>query len=158
MTKYTDIATIAARYAGEFMNQRFNCERLASLIGQRIYEYLQAPDTAIRFAELNEELESVWKPLDNPKVTQGRDGFWYFGLLISFELNGVSSYSKLILKFGCRVLKDQYIIKLDRSHSINPKNDSTWLPLLRELEEGLNAHYSGSPIEPPKTIGFLAGK
>ena len=156
MTKYADIADKAIAYAAAFMNQRFMCERVAHLIKAKIRNHLEAPGEAIQFVELDEKLETVWTPLHEPKVTQGSDGFWYFGLLLSFQATGKPAYSKLSLRFGCRTTADRATIKLERTYDIELKDEAAWLPLLTELERDLLAHYSSSPTEPARPIGFLS--
>jgi hypothetical protein len=158
MSKYEEISEKATAYAAAFMAQRFACERVAHIVRSKVISYFGAPEEAIAFVELDEELKAIHTTRDSLRVIQGRDGMWYFGLLMSFEVKGRAAWSKLYLTFGCRSSGERATLKLERSYEVGLRDHSGWEPLLSELEADLISHYSRSPTEPARPIGFMAAR
>lgn len=157
MTKYAEIAAKAVDYADEFMTQRDRCEDIAHDLASKITAHLGAPEDAVQFLELDENLVAIWNPLQSAKLTQGKDGLWYCGLLITFNVAGRASFSKAALKFGMRWSPVEYSIRLDDEYTLTANDEQSWQPLLDAVVKGFYEYYSRPLGQPSKPIGFIVG-
>lgn len=155
MTYYLELAAIAIDHAQRYFHQQNRCEQLAHHVAANVSRFLGAPEEAVRFVALDDELNVKWNSLSAPVLIQGADGWWHFGLLLHFELPGRPTFSKVALRFGLRCFDDHSTIKLMKEYTILPGDASSWEPLLRELFSDLEAQYSDDPYQPPKPIGFI---
>lgn len=155
MTRYSDLASKAINYARQYFEQKNRCQQLACHTAAGVQRYLGAPDKAMSFVELDEELNVKWNSLAAPVLTQGADGLWYFGLMLHFELPGQPMYTKVALKFGMQCFFDRSTIKLDEEYTILPGNEESWKPMLVALVDGLDAQYSADQSKAKTPIGFI---
>ena len=155
MTRYTDLASKAINYTRLFYEQRDSCQKLAFLLATNIKQYLDAPDGAVQFAELDDELVTNWKTHSIPKLVQGKDGWWYVGILITFEQQGSAAFSKVVLKTGLRCLPDVHYLKLNHEHSLKPGNGASWIPFLESLVRGLDQDYQSEVAGASAPMGFI---
>ncbi|TAK99359.1 MAG: hypothetical protein EPO09_01270 [Aquabacterium sp.] len=87
MTKYDELSAKAIAAANRVNQQETICEFKASYVVSRFATRLGAPADRIATLELDEELNptNAARNLgDRPKIRQGRDGRWYFGVKVTY--------------------------------------------------------------------------
>ena len=157
MSKYDEIAALAASNAEQFFAHRQACERVALKLSSEFQRYLEAPPDALKFVELDEDLMAKREELSIPKMRHGRDGYWYFALRVHFKSSGSLGYSYSFLKFGLQVSGSTCSVKLDGLFTIDLNDTSTFEPLFADIVRGYRAYYSAQPSAPARPAGFIQG-
>ena len=155
MSRYTRIAALAASNSERFFAHRDHCTQVANLIIGRFAEYLEAPESALHFIELDSELKLTRTQTDSPKVEQGRDGYWYFGLQVHFADSKQRGFSDSFLKFGVKVDCTHCSVKLDTAFAVDLTKLETLDPVFEDIVQSYEAYYSAAPSALPRSIGFF---
>lgn len=103
-SKYEEIAQLASKQSQDTWDEVQRCQLAGLQLANRLREFLQAPEGTFSLVKLDYEMRSHGEPhpLEQPDLTRGTDGFWYFGLRIHFAASGRRAFSDLTLKIGLR--------------------------------------------------------
>ena len=155
MTRFAAISASAMRSAARFVRHKSQCLEYARITGQKMTEFLEAPADSISFVKLDSELHPIGDKLDEPVLTLEPDGFWYFGLKITFGSPGSTYVSSVVLKFGVQVAGERATIKLENAYAVKLDEPSTWSTMLEEIAKGLEADYASDLPQQSRAIGFI---
>lgn len=155
MTKYAQIASLASAHSERFFEHREKCRQVALLICGQLSAYLEAPPNTLEFVEINDELKTNYKPIHEPMMQQGRDGYWYFGLRVHFADPKHRGFSDSILKFGVKVEGTNCSMKLDSTFTVNLLDTKTLNPVFDDVMRGYECYYSMNPSAIPRVAGFI---
>lgn len=157
MTKYEDLSKLAVAHASARMDDLRNAESTAELVRSRVARQLEAPDDTVQFASLDEQLEPTATAAATPSPIRGKDGRWYFGLLLHFALSGGGNRSKAAVQLSTVFDGSTLKVFLHRTEYVFRKDqEADWSRFLGDLEETLRAYYSSGWSAPRASVGFVS--
>jgi hypothetical protein len=155
MTKYAKIASLATAHSERHFAHKDQCQHVANQILDQFCKYLEAPPKALRFVELNEELNSNHTLLDKPMLKRGDNDYWYFGLQIHFADQKHLAFSNSVLKFGLKVTGTSCSVKLDSTTIVDLRDMKTLIPIFDDIVHSYENYYSANAPAISQGIGFI---
>ncbi len=155
MTKYAKIASLAAAHSERHFAHKDQCRSLANQILDQFCQYLEAPPNTLQFIELNEELNSSHKLVDQPALKLGDNDYWYFGLRIHFAAQKRLAFSNSVLKFGLKVSGTSCSVKHDSTTVVDLQDMKTLTPIFDDIVRSYENYYSTKTSAVSQSIGFI---
>jgi hypothetical protein len=155
MTKYAKIASLAAAHSERHFAHKNKCRQVANRILDQFCKYLEAPPNMLQFVELNEELNSSRKLIDQPTLKLGDNDYWYFGLRVHFKDQRYLAFSNSTLKFGLKVAGTSCSVKLDSTTIVDLLDMKALTPVFDDIVRGYENYYSANTTEISQSIGFI---
>lgn len=106
------------------------------------------------FMNLDGNLRGTGEPKHVPELVHGRDAFWYFGLTLHFEGSALA-FSDATFSVGLRHANGKCTVRLANDFDVSLEGPEAWHPVFQEIERSLRAHYSASPAQPRRQLGFV---
>jgi hypothetical protein len=156
MSKYTDIAELASQRSQEFWEELRKSQVTAMQLAEQFRTFFDAPEDRLTFVKLDREMASTEEVLglgNYPKMTQGQDGHWYFGLRIHFASTARSAFEDLTLKIGIKPSGTGVTIRFERDFQAATTSDLSGF--LDYLYRDLMEHYSTPRSQRPRRPGFI---
>jgi hypothetical protein len=157
MSKYSDVAELASQRSQEFWEELRKSQVAAMQLAERLREFFDAPEDRLSFVKLDRDMGSTEEVIgigsNYPKMTQGQDGFWYFGLRIHFESPARSTFEQLTLKIGMKPSDKGITVRFERDFQTPSAADLD--AFLDWLYRDLIEHYSTPRGQRPRRPGFI---
>ena len=155
MSKYSQIAALATLHAERFFAHRDQCAEVAVLVLNRFALYLEAPEGTLHFLELDQDLKLTRVRTHDPKMEQGEDGYWYFGLQVHFAEPARRGFSDSFLRFGLKIEGETGSVKVDTPLKFNLNAPESLEPMFEEIVRSYEEYYSAASGSLPTSIGFI---
>lgn len=158
MSKYDELASLAAKFSHTIFDNQKECQRLAGLIVRGYADYLGCSLKNVQFVKLDGEL----RPTDQisgfeatvPVVLDGA-GFWHFCTRIQFEGPDPRASAHEVLKLAVKFTDGLLTIREEQDFNADPAKPESFLPLFDYLYEMSRTGFSTPLVKQSKRIGFL---
>lgn len=158
MSKFDELAVLAAKYSRTFFENKRQCKRAAELLLQGYAEYLGCPLENVDFLRLNGELNIT--PTDGESsspvpILVYSNAFWHFCGRIRFE--GPDPYASAyeFLKLAVKYQDGSLIIREDQDFQVNLAEPATLQPFFEHLYKASYEGFSNALGKQSKRIGFI---
>ena len=132
MSLYEDLSNIAAQKSLSFFEEKDSCTIFARRVLYAYITHLEAPSSAVNFVTLDYNMSGTGEklsPNSTPKLTQGADYHWYFGIGIKFQSTSGSGIEETIV-IGLMKQEAGFSARLENNTSINVTNEDTFNTLI----------------------------
>lgn len=162
MSRYDDLAKKAANWSKQFYAHREACQKFAQWMAGHYAIYLDAPKDCIEFLELDRDLASTGKfssMTGLPVVTNGNDGFEYFGLSVLLKTPASSYSMSERVVVGLKLGQTEWVLLWNDTRYVVPLSDIGKVELLFEVWGKMSLEkYEGPVAGTSNSIGFIAAR
>jgi hypothetical protein len=158
VSKYDEIAALAATWTRSIFANKRECERLVLKIARDYATYLGCPLENMEFRTLDGALKITEQsvPISRPPpfVLDG-EGFWHFCLRIKFDGPDPKALAHEQLRMGIRYQNGLVTIREDQDFQVNPDTPDAFQPLYDQWFEASKAEFSSPFVRQSRRIGFV---
>lgn len=158
MSKYKEIAELAAAWTRTIFTNRSECERLAETIVHGYAAYLGCPLDNMEYRRLDGTLKITEQsaPISGPPpfVLDG-DGFWNFCLRIKFQGPDRNALAHEQLKLGIRYQNGMVTVREEHDFQTKPDAHDAFQPLYDGWFEASKSEFSSPLVQQSRRIGFV---
>ena len=157
MSKFDELAALAAKYSRAIFENQFQCQRAAERLMRGYAEYLGCPLQNVDFLRLDGELNTTATEVKFgspvPMVLDG-NAFWHFCGRIRFEGPDPNAYAHELFKLGVKYHEGLLTIREDQDFQVNPGDSATLVPFFEHLYKASHNGFSNPLVKQSKRIGF----
>lgn len=157
MSKYNELAELAAKYSRTIFENRRQCQNAATLLMRSYAGYLGCPLQNVDFLRLDGELRTTESKVNFgmpvPMVLDG-NGFWHFCGRILFEGPDPGAHAHELFKWGIRYHEGLLTIREDQDFEVNPSDPTTFISFFEHLYNASVTGFKNPLKKQSKRIGF----
>ena len=158
MSKYNEIAALAAKWSRAVFQNQQECQRLATAFVRGYADYLGCPTSNFEFRRLDGSLKITDDSIPFggaiPFVLDG-DGFWHFCLRIKFDGPDPRALANEQLKLSIKYQNNIVTIRDEQEFQVNPAVTDAFLSLYDRMFETSLAEFSSPLVRQSRRIGFV---
>ncbi len=157
MSKFDELATLAAKYSRTIFDNKQQCQCAAELLMRGYSEYLGCPIENVDFICLDSDLNTtennvkIGSPV--PMVLDS-NAFWHFCGRIRFAGPDPSAYAHELFELAVKYQDGSLTIRENQDFQVNPADASTLLPFYDYLYQASYEGFSNPLAKQSKRIGF----
>lgn len=155
MTRYEELAELAAEDSKKHFEERAACAYCARAAASHVVDYLQAPHDAVCFTVLNEELRATGETSVTPELRLAPDSRWYFGLQIHFNSTTSPHLGIVNLTIGVSPTATGHVLDFEREFAVSPNEPTGFLSFAEHVADSIVNDYKRPRKARSTHIGFL---
>ena len=160
MSKYDELSELTTTRSLKVTDMHNSCYHFGQHLMKQLEAFLECPADGLWYRELDENLACggrKWqvhgKGFPLGEFRQGKDGFWYVAIELSFE------YGHIIDVFGIKQSGSKFLVRnAEKNHELGYKENDEMTAFLSSWYESIKKLQSIATIEPTDRIGFKSGK
>lgn len=155
MTRYEELAKLAAKDSKAHFEERAACADCARAAASHVIDYLQSPHDAICFTVLDADLRATSETSVTPELRLAPDSTWYFGLQIRFNANDSPHFGIVNLTIGVSPTAAGHVLEFEHEFAVSPNEPASFLPFAKHVADSIANDYNRPRKARSTHIGFV---
>lgn len=155
MTRYEELAKLAAKDSKAHFEERAACAYCARAAASYVVDYLQAPHDAVCFTVLDADLRATSETSVTPELRLAPDSIWYFCLQIRFNSKDSPHFGIVNLTIGVSPTATGHVLKFERDFAVSPNEPASFLPFAEHVADSTANDYNRPRKARRNHIGFV---